>query len=171
MQIRFMFVGVDAHIDPHGARPFLRNVAANLPLPIGRTGSSAPTGCCAVLPMVRCNFAIAFCRVDVGIDPYGHFALSPSVVRFRLCILRGRGKPCPYVTVKDGILAAFSRMSQKSNKIFGFLGQNKRLQFAGRAFIMGQANAREVRAMKFVCMSKLKSMTAYLFLFEDTVSI
>ncbi len=36
---------------------------------------------------------------------------------------------------------------------------------------MGQANAREVRAMKFVCMSKLKSMTAYLFLFEDTVSI
>ena len=35
---------------------------------------------------------------------------------------------------------------------------------------MGQANAREVRAMKFVCKSKLKSMTAYLFLFEDIVS-
>ena len=50
MQIRTPFVGVDAHIDPHNARPFLRYVAANLPLPHGRTGSSAPTGRCAGSP-------------------------------------------------------------------------------------------------------------------------
>ena len=61
-------------------------------------------------------------------------------------------------------------MSQKMLKNFVFLGQNKRLQFGELAFIMGQANAREVRAMKFVCKSKLKSVTAYLFLFEDIVS-
>ena len=46
------------------------------------------------------KFAIAHCRVDVGIDPYGHHALSPFVVCFRLCILRGRGKLRPYVTTK-----------------------------------------------------------------------
>ena len=28
------------------------------------------------------NFAIALCRVDVGIDPYGDFARSPFVVQF-----------------------------------------------------------------------------------------
>ena len=35
-----------------------------------------------------CNFAIAFCRVDVGIDPYGDFALPPSVVQICRYILR-----------------------------------------------------------------------------------
>ena len=39
-------------IDPHGARPFLRYAAANLSLPNGRTGSSAPTEPFSVLPMV-----------------------------------------------------------------------------------------------------------------------
>ena len=29
-----------------------------------------------------CNFAIAFCRGERGIDPYGDFALSPFVVCF-----------------------------------------------------------------------------------------
>ena len=47
-----------------------------------------------------CNFAIASCRVDVGIDPYGDFALSPFIVRVCNCVLRGRGKPRPYVTTK-----------------------------------------------------------------------
>ena len=49
-----------------------------------------------------CNFAIAPCWVDVGIDPYGDFALSPFVVQFCDCILRGRGKPRSYVTTKLG---------------------------------------------------------------------
>ena len=42
-----------------------------------------------------CNFAIASCRVDVGIDPYRDFARSPFVVRFSGCIPRGRGRTPP----------------------------------------------------------------------------
>ena len=42
-----------------------------------------------------CNFAVAFCRGERGIDPYGHFTLSAFVVRFCSCVLRGRRKPCP----------------------------------------------------------------------------
>ena len=41
------------------------------------------------------NFAIAYCRVDVGIDPYGDFAWSPHIVRFCVCALQGRGKTPP----------------------------------------------------------------------------
>ena len=41
------------------------------------------------------NFAIASCRVDVGIDPYGDFVWSPFIVRFCRCTVRGRGKPLP----------------------------------------------------------------------------
>ena len=43
-----------------------------------------------------CNFAIAHCRGDVGIAPYGDFAKSPFVVRFQSCVLRGRVEPRPY---------------------------------------------------------------------------
>ena len=39
-------------IDPHGAHSISRNVAANLPLSNGRTGSSAPTEPFSVLTMV-----------------------------------------------------------------------------------------------------------------------
>ena len=39
-------------IDPRAARPFLQYVAANLPLPNGRTEASAPTGRFAFSPMV-----------------------------------------------------------------------------------------------------------------------
>ena len=42
-----------------------------------------------------CNFTIAYCRVDVGIDPYGDFVWSPFIVRCWWCALRGRGKPLP----------------------------------------------------------------------------
>ena len=44
-----------------------------------------------------CNFAIAFCRVDVGIDPYGRYARSPFVVQFRWYILPGGASPAPTV--------------------------------------------------------------------------
>ena len=47
-----------------------------------------------------CNFVIAHCRVDVGIDPYGHHARSPYIVQICRCILRGRGLPLPCVTTK-----------------------------------------------------------------------
>ena len=47
-----------------------------------------------------CNFAIAYRRVDVGIDPYRHFSYSPSVVQICPCVLHGRGDPLPYVTTK-----------------------------------------------------------------------
>ena len=96
---------------------------------------------------------------------------SPSIGRSRFtekCVGEGQAPLLRYDEGR-GALLRFSRMSQKSCEFFGFLGQNKRLQFAGRAFIMGQANVKGVRAMKFVC--KRKCMTAYLFLFEDTVSI
>ena len=42
-----------------------------------------------------CNFAVARRRVDVGIDPYGHIALSPFIVRLCDCVLRGRGRTPP----------------------------------------------------------------------------
>ena len=41
------------------------------------------------------NFAIALCRVDVGIDPYGQVALSVFVVRICWCTVRGRGRTPP----------------------------------------------------------------------------
>ena len=41
------------------------------------------------------NFAIAHCRVDVGIDPYGDFTLSPFVVRICGRIPRGQGRTPP----------------------------------------------------------------------------
>ena len=86
-------------IDPHAARPFLQYVAANLPLPNGRTGSSAPTGRCAWSPMARCNFVIAPCRGERGIDPYGRITMLPFVARFCRCTVRGRGKPLPYGSI------------------------------------------------------------------------
>ena len=78
-------------------RPFLRYAAANLPLPHGRTGSSAPTKCFTLSPMVRtilqlctagsmwastptnglriCIGAFVFvgvpCRADRVVRPYG----------------------------------------------------------------------------------------------------
>ena len=45
-----------------------------------------------------CNFAIAYRRVDVGIDPYRHFSYSPSVVQICPCVLHGRGESLPYIT-------------------------------------------------------------------------
>ena len=41
------------------------------------------------------DFAIAHCRVDVGIDPYGDFARSPFIARFCWCALCGRGRTPP----------------------------------------------------------------------------
>ena len=61
---------------------FLRNPSANSQLPNGRTESSAPTGRCA---------------------------LSPFVVQICGCILRGRGKPLPYVTTKWDSLNRFDQ--------------------------------------------------------------
>ena len=87
-------------IDPHGARPFLRYVAANLPLPQWADRGVRPYRTFYVFAENACNFAIAFFRVDVGIDPYGHITLLPHIVRFCNCVLRGRGKPRPYITTK-----------------------------------------------------------------------
>ena len=45
-----------------------------------------------------CNFAIAYCRVDVGIDPYGRIALSPRM-RANLPVhpaRAGQGPPLRY---------------------------------------------------------------------------
>ena len=42
-----------------------------------------------------CNFAIAYCRGERGIDPYGHVTLSSFTVRFCDCILHGRGRTPP----------------------------------------------------------------------------
>ena len=64
-------------------------------MPHGRTGSSAPTERFTVSPMVRCNFVIAHRRGERGIDPYRDFTLSPHIVRFCGCILRGRGRTPP----------------------------------------------------------------------------
>ena len=42
-----------------------------------------------------CNFAIAFCWVDVGTDPYGHRAGSPLCILICDCTLRGRCRAPP----------------------------------------------------------------------------
>ena len=60
-----------------------------------------------------CDFVIAHRRVDVGIDPYGHFMLSLFIVRFCNCTLRGRGKPRPYGTTKRGALQKLPKMFLK----------------------------------------------------------
>ena len=104
-------------IDPRAARPFLQYVAANLPLPNGRTGSSAPTGRCAWSPMARRNFVIASCRGERGIDPYGRITMLPFVARFCRCTVRGRGKPLPYVTTKHD--TAQKKLPFSSSVTFG----------------------------------------------------
>ena len=94
-RIRTTFVGVDAHIDPHAAQSFLRNVAANLSLPKRADRVVRPYRTFYVFAENACNFAIAFCRVDVGIDPYRQITLPPFVVCFCGCELRGRGRTPP----------------------------------------------------------------------------
>ena len=115
MRIRTLFAGVDAALSPHAAHPFLRNAAANLPLPHGRTTLSAPTERCAFSPMACTIFrlrvagsmrrpqasfeaqprAARLLAPKMGIDPYGDFAWSPFIVRFCDCILHGRGRTPP----------------------------------------------------------------------------
>ena len=70
-------------IDPHDARPFLRNAAANPRLPNGRTGSSAPTGRFAVSPNI-----MQFCDC-APTGRCGHRPLrTDCVVAVRCAILR-----------------------------------------------------------------------------------
>ena len=87
MRIRNPFVGVDAHIDPHGARPFLRNIAATPPLPHGRTEASAPTECLRIR-----RWCVQICDCNLP-GRCGHRPLR--VVRVCRCILRGRGRTPP----------------------------------------------------------------------------
>ena len=49
---------------------------------------------CGVAENAR-NFVVAPRRVDVGIDPYGDFTLSPFVVQYWWCTVRGRGRTPP----------------------------------------------------------------------------
>ncbi len=129
MRIRTMFVGVDAALSPHAA-PAKSHDLGKLQMPpnLRRGGVSLlrRVGGCYVFmkrcgkPVIAqwadrgvrpyrtlygvadrvCNFVIASRRGERGIDPYGIFARSPHIVRFCVCVLRGRGKPRPYVTTK-----------------------------------------------------------------------
>ena len=58
-------------IDPHGAHSISRNVAANLPLPNGRTGSSAPTEPFSVL---RWFVQFCDCILPGGVEPLPYAA-------------------------------------------------------------------------------------------------
>ena len=82
-------------IDPHAAHPFLRYVAAKLPLPYGRTEASAPTGhgACsltAVAIMQLCPAGESAASTATGVLRCRRLA-----VRFCACILRGRGRTPP----------------------------------------------------------------------------
>ena len=56
-------------IDPRGARPFLRNIAANLPLPRRADRVVRPYRTLCEVAENAYNFAIASCRGERGIDP------------------------------------------------------------------------------------------------------
>ena len=95
MRIRTTFVGVDAHIDPCSRHNrFYETLRQKRTYPTGGQGRSPLQNILQFRRTSR-NFAIAHRRVDVGIDPYGDFALSPFVVQFCDCILRGRGRTPP----------------------------------------------------------------------------
>ena len=79
-------------IDPHGAHPFLRNIAATPPLPPRADRVVRPYKTLCVFADSVCNFAIAHCRGARGIDPCGQITLPPFVVRFCGCELRRRGR-------------------------------------------------------------------------------
>ena len=119
MQIRNPLVGVDAHIDPNDARPFLRYVAANPRLPNGRTEASAPTGRFTILPM---GFAILqLCSAGsmrrpqasfeaqpraarllapkMGIDPYGILRCRRTLYDFAAASCAGGVEPLPYGSI------------------------------------------------------------------------
>ncbi len=104
---------------------FLRYVAANLRLPNGRTGSSAPTGRCAFSPMVRANlrlhpagsmwastptnvvririgasvFAGAYRRADRVVRPYGYIPFRIGAHRFATSCRAGGVEPRPYANL------------------------------------------------------------------------
>ena len=74
MRTRTTFVGVDAHIDPYDARPIF-TIRCRKPAVTPRADRGVrPYRAFYVVADGSCNFAIAPCRVDVGIDPYGDFA-------------------------------------------------------------------------------------------------
>ena len=79
-------------IDRHNARPILRYIAANLPLPHGRTEASAPTKRCAVLPKMRAILRLRAAGESAASTPTDVLRCCRLVVRFCDCILRGRGR-------------------------------------------------------------------------------
>ena len=62
-------------IDPHAARPFFTIRRGKFAVAPRADRGVRPYRTLCVVAENACNFAIAFCRVDVGIDPYGDFAL------------------------------------------------------------------------------------------------
>ena len=93
---RTTFVGVDAHIDPHAARPFLRYAAANPQLPIGRTETSAPTGHCAFSPMVRANLRLHPAGSMWASTPTDALRCCRSLCKFVFAFRAGGVEPLPY---------------------------------------------------------------------------
>ncbi len=73
MRIRTTFVGVDAHIDPHNAHPFFTKRCGKFVVAQRADRGVRPYKTFFVFADGGCIFAIAYCRVDVGIDPYGDF--------------------------------------------------------------------------------------------------
>ena len=56
-------------INPHGARPFLRYVAASPQLPNGRTEASAPTKRFTLSPMVRADLQLHLAGESAALPP------------------------------------------------------------------------------------------------------
>ena len=71
-----MFVGVDAHIDPHGARPIFANPNSKPVIAPRADRVVRPYRTSCEVADGVCNFAIVHRRGERGIDPYGFLLYS-----------------------------------------------------------------------------------------------
>ena len=79
---------------------FLRYVAANLRLPNGRTGSSAPTGRCAFSPMVRANLRLHPAGSMWASTPTGILRGRHPLCEVVFASCAGGVEPRPYANLK-----------------------------------------------------------------------
>ena len=82
-------------IDPHDTRPFLTIRCGKFAIAPRADRVVRPYKMFYVFAENAYNFAIAHCRGERGIDPYGRIVFSPHVVRFCNCIPHGRGRTPP----------------------------------------------------------------------------
>ena len=116
MRIRTTFVGVDAHIDPHAARPILRYVAAKSVVPNGRTEASAPTGRCTFAPIVHPILRLRIAGSMWASTPTDIFRIRHPLYIFDGASRAGRACPAPTVRRKTSIIHDSSFIIHETQK-------------------------------------------------------